>query len=134
MIPGGNITKYLSRFEIETSVQGIAEQINRDFAGQSLVLVAVLKGDYVFLADLVRYLKVDFEVEFVRVRRPRLLAQAAVRVLGHRAGHGDGEGGIEQGCTGIAARPRHLGNRPCQAPPFMNSAKALMRSHSGTRR
>ncbi|MEN9724162.1 MAG: Hypoxanthine phosphoribosyltransferase [Pseudomonadota bacterium] len=67
MVDERNFTKYLSRFEIEATVQEIAERINQDYRGQPLVLVAVLKGAYVFLADLVRFLKVDFEVEFVRL-------------------------------------------------------------------
>jgi hypoxanthine phosphoribosyltransferase len=67
MVDEKNFTQYLSRFEIDTAVQEVAERINRDYQGQKVVLVAVLKGAYVFLADLVRYLKVDFEVEFVRL-------------------------------------------------------------------
>lgn len=67
MVDEKNFTKYLSRFEIDAAVQEIAERINRDYQGKPIVLVAVLKGAYVFLADLVRYLKVDFEVEFVRL-------------------------------------------------------------------
>lgn len=67
MVDERNFTQYLSRFEIEAAVQQIAEQINKDYAGEQVVLVGVLKGAFVFMADLVRHLTVDFEVEFVRL-------------------------------------------------------------------
>lgn len=62
-----NFTKYLSRHEIDAAVQSIAERINKDYDGQPVVLVGVLKGAIVFMADLVRHLKLDVEVEFVRL-------------------------------------------------------------------
>lgn len=60
-------TKYLSRHEIDAAVQNLANRINADYDGQPVVLVGVLKGALVFMADLVRHLKVDVEVEFVRL-------------------------------------------------------------------
>lgn len=68
MIPDDkNFTKYLSHFEIDASVQAIAHKINADYEGKQVLLVGVLKGAFVFMADLVRHLKVDFDVEFVRL-------------------------------------------------------------------
>src|SRR3954469_16289372 len=61
-----NFTKYLNRHEIEAAVQSIAARINQDYEGKQVVLVAVLKGAIVFVADLVRHLKFENEVEFVR--------------------------------------------------------------------
>lgn len=62
-----NFTKYLGRHEIEVAVQSVALQINKDYEGKQVVLVAVLKGAVVFVADLIRHLKVDNEIEFVRL-------------------------------------------------------------------
>ncbi|NBU20093.1 hypoxanthine phosphoribosyltransferase [bacterium] len=62
-----NFTKYLSRHEIEAATQAIATQINQDYQGQEVVLVGVLKGAILFMADLIRHLKVPTEVEFVRL-------------------------------------------------------------------
>lgn len=67
MIDEKNFTKYLTAAEIEASVQKIAEQLNRDYEGKKVVLVGVLKGAIIFMADLVRHLKMDVEVEFVRL-------------------------------------------------------------------
>ena len=67
MIDEKNFTRYLSKHEIEASVIQLAEQINRDYHGKKVVLVGVLKGAIIFMADLVRHLKIDVEVEFVRL-------------------------------------------------------------------
>lgn len=62
-----NFTKYLNRHEIDAAVQNLANRLNSDYEGKQVVLVGVLKGAIIFMADLVRHLKVDFEVEFVRL-------------------------------------------------------------------
>ena len=67
MIDEKNFTKYLSRHEIQAAVESLANRINTDYEGKPLVLVGVLKGAVVFMADLVRHLKGDVEVEFVRL-------------------------------------------------------------------
>jgi hypoxanthine phosphoribosyltransferase len=67
MIDDRNFTKYLGRHEIDVAVQALATRINKDYEGQQVVLVGVLKGAIVFMADLARHLTMDFEVEFVRL-------------------------------------------------------------------
>ena len=57
----------LSEGEIQRIVAGLAARISRDYAGRRLLLVGILKGAYVFLADLARALTVPCEVEFLRV-------------------------------------------------------------------
>ncbi len=59
-------TKFLNRDDIEAIVLSLANQINRDYEGQSVVLVGVLKGCVIFMADLCRALKLDVEIDFVR--------------------------------------------------------------------
>jgi hypoxanthine phosphoribosyltransferase len=54
--------------EIRDAVRRIAGRISRDYAGRRPVLVGVLKGCFVFLADLVRELTVPVEVDFIRAR------------------------------------------------------------------
>lgn len=67
MFDDKNFTKYINRHEIDATVQSLANRINQDYEGKAVVLVGVLKGAIIFMADLVRHLKVDYEVEFVRL-------------------------------------------------------------------
>jgi hypoxanthine phosphoribosyltransferase len=66
-LPDPKFTKYLSELEIQATIEVLAERIRRDYEGKSIVLICVLKGAYVFTADLMRTLKMDVELDFVRL-------------------------------------------------------------------
>jgi hypoxanthine phosphoribosyltransferase len=53
--------------QIEVRVAELAEEISHDFAGESLLLVGVLKGAAVFLADLARAIELDATFDFISV-------------------------------------------------------------------
>jgi hypoxanthine phosphoribosyltransferase len=53
--------------ELQQRVAALGEQISRDYAGRSLLLIGVLKGAVFFLSDLMRYLDVPVEVDFMAV-------------------------------------------------------------------
>ena len=57
----------ISRAEIARRVAELGERIGRDYAGRDLVMVGVLKGVFIFMADLVRALPFPVEVDFVRL-------------------------------------------------------------------
>ena len=59
---------YLSQAEIATAVQQIADNINADYAGEKVLLVAVLNGAFIFVADLMRCLRVDCDIEFIKTQ------------------------------------------------------------------
>lgn len=52
--------------EIDTIITGMAEQINRDYAGKNPLFLAVLNGAFIFAADLIRKVTVPCEVSFVK--------------------------------------------------------------------
>lgn len=52
---------------IQNRVREIAEAIRADFGAERLLLVAVLKGSYMFVSDLCRHLGSNVEVDFVQV-------------------------------------------------------------------
>ena len=57
----------ISREEISQVVTWLASEINRDYRGKPLLLIGVLKGSFVFMADLVRQLGLPVEVDFIRL-------------------------------------------------------------------
>lgn len=58
----------LSEADIERRVVELAEQISKDYDGsEPLVLVGVLKGAFIFLADLSRRLTIPRTIEFIAV-------------------------------------------------------------------
>jgi hypoxanthine phosphoribosyltransferase len=57
----------ISRQDIDRRVKELAGEISRDYGGGDLVLIGVLKGAFIFLADLVRELTFPVEIDFVRL-------------------------------------------------------------------
>lgn len=57
----------ISRQQIADRVAEIGREIDRDYAGQSVVLLGVLKGAAIFLADLARNISIDCTFDFVAV-------------------------------------------------------------------
>jgi len=57
----------ITRQQIAERVAEMAAQITRDFAGQSIVFVGVLKGASIFLGDLARQVKLDATFDFISV-------------------------------------------------------------------
>ncbi|HET7872372.1 MAG TPA: hypoxanthine phosphoribosyltransferase [Terriglobales bacterium] len=58
----------LTRHQISAAVSRMGQQITHDFAGQSVVLIGVLKGACLFLSDLAREIKLDATFDFIAVR------------------------------------------------------------------
>jgi len=63
------LTLLYSRQQIAAQIERLATEINRDYQGNhgELLIVAVLKGSYLFVADLTRQLNVPVTVDFVRL-------------------------------------------------------------------
>ena len=53
--------------EIAHQVKLLANRISEDYAGKEVVLIGVLKGAFIFLADLVRQLTIPIQLDFVRL-------------------------------------------------------------------
>ena len=53
--------------ELNARVSELAEMINKDYGDRELVVIGVLKGCFVFMADLVKKLKADVRVYFMEI-------------------------------------------------------------------
>lgn len=57
----------LSRKRLRDKVRELGKQITADYAGKNLVVVGVLNGAFIFLADLVRTIEIPHRIDFIRV-------------------------------------------------------------------
>ncbi|MBI2264073.1 MAG: hypoxanthine phosphoribosyltransferase [Armatimonadetes bacterium] len=57
----------LTREEIRARVQDIGYQISRDFQEKDLLLVGILKGSMIFLADLLRVIQIPVLIDFMSI-------------------------------------------------------------------
>jgi hypoxanthine phosphoribosyltransferase len=57
----------LSQEQVARRTRELAHEISRDFLGKSPVLIGILKGSTFFLADLMRQLDLDPEIDFISI-------------------------------------------------------------------
>ncbi len=89
---GTELELLISRAEIDARVTEIADQVSNKYTGLCPIVIGVLNGSFVFMADLVRKLSCDFEVDFIKLASygpakkssgtPRLLKDISTDVAG----------------------------------------------------
>lgn len=57
----------LSTSVIQERVKELGEEITRDYEGKDLLVVGILKGAFIFMADLVRNIKIPIAIDFMDV-------------------------------------------------------------------
>ena len=57
----------ITEAQLKRRVRELARQIERDFSGRDLVVVSLLNGTVMFLADLVRHLPLPMRLDFIGV-------------------------------------------------------------------
>ena len=62
-------TILITKEEVQARITEIGRQISSDFAGREILLVGILKGSFVFMADLIRAIssEIPIEVDFMSV-------------------------------------------------------------------
>ena len=55
------------RAEIQAAVERLASRISADYAGKEPLFIGVLKGSFIFMADLVRQVDIPVEIDFIRL-------------------------------------------------------------------
>lgn len=57
----------ISRAAIDRRVKELADMISRDYQGKELIVIGILKGAFIFMADLIRSLQIPCAIDFVRL-------------------------------------------------------------------
>lgn len=63
-----SIEPLITADSIQARVAALGRQISADYAGEEIVVVPVLKGSFVFAADLVRHIDVPLAIDFLGLR------------------------------------------------------------------
>jgi hypoxanthine phosphoribosyltransferase len=54
-----------SEEEIKTRIECLGKEITKDYEGKNLYVISLLKGSFIFTADLVRYMKIPVKINFL---------------------------------------------------------------------
>lgn len=58
---------YLPEKKIQARVKQLGRQINKDYQGRVPIFIGVLNGSFLFMADLIRHISVDCEIDFLKL-------------------------------------------------------------------
>lgn len=67
LLPGNNLRVVFTEKIIRKRVQELADQINRDYKGKIVHVVGILENCFMFMADLLRALKIPVVCHFMKV-------------------------------------------------------------------
>ena len=62
-----NIKPYISKKDIAKRIQEIASQISERYNKKDPILIGILNGSFIFIADLIRTLEINCEVDFLKI-------------------------------------------------------------------
>ncbi|MEX2435560.1 MAG: phosphoribosyltransferase family protein, partial [Balneolaceae bacterium] len=66
-VNGEEFRVYLTHEEIQQRIKKIGQQISKDYKEKKPIFIGVLNGAYIFLADLMRYVSIPCEVDFLKL-------------------------------------------------------------------
>jgi len=66
-VNGDRFEPFISRDEIDARIELLGKKLDKDFEGKKPIFIGVLNGAFIFLADLMRYVSIACEVDFIKL-------------------------------------------------------------------
>ena len=61
------LEEYIPENKISERIRELAAEINNDYKGKNPIFIGILNGSFIFIADLIREIKVDCEIDFLKL-------------------------------------------------------------------
>ena len=58
---------YLTEKKIQARVKALGRKVSRDYKGRVPIFIGILNGAFVFMADLIRHVDIDCEIDFMKL-------------------------------------------------------------------
>ncbi|MEE6186902.1 Hypoxanthine-guanine phosphoribosyltransferase [Mycovorax composti] len=58
---------YITENQIQQRIKELAENINRDYAEQTVIFIAILNGSFMFASDFFKHLTIKSEISFIKL-------------------------------------------------------------------
>ncbi|RMH63158.1 MAG: hypoxanthine phosphoribosyltransferase [Calditrichaeota bacterium] len=62
-----NFKVLISEARIQQRLRELGAEISRDFQDSKPIMIGILNGGFIFLADLIRHIETDLEIDFMRI-------------------------------------------------------------------
>jgi len=67
MVNNERFVLYLSAKKIQARVKQLGRQINKEYRGRTPIFIGILNGSFMFMADLLRHVTIDCEIDFLKL-------------------------------------------------------------------
>ncbi len=64
---GDTFVLYLPEKKIHDRIRKLGKQISKDYKGKIPIFIGILNGSFIFMADLIRHVTVDCEIDFLKL-------------------------------------------------------------------
>ena len=64
---GKQLVEVISPDSLQSRIHKIGEEISNYYENKIPIIIGVLNGSFLFMADLVRNLDIEFEVDFIKI-------------------------------------------------------------------
>jgi len=61
------LTVLFKQQQVKQTINRLAREIKKDYKGKNPLLICILKGSFIFMADLIRQMNIPLEVDFVKL-------------------------------------------------------------------
>lgn len=61
------LKEYISETRIKKRIKALARKINKDYKGKNPIFIGILNASFIFLSDLIREIKLDCEIDFLKL-------------------------------------------------------------------
>lgn len=80
---GKGIKVIIPKRELDKRIRELGAKISKDYSGREPILIGILKGSFIFLADLVRQIKIPHQVDFIAVASygQEIVGSGAVKLM-----------------------------------------------------
>lgn len=133
---GERFRLYLDEQTIRTRVEALGREISARYAGEKPVLIGVLNGAFIFLADLMREIEVECEVDFIKLSsygEAKISNGVVTELKGIDANLKDRHVLIVEDIVDTGLSMRFLCDRIAQAEPASVTAVTLLHKVAATK-
>ncbi len=67
IINNERFVEYLSEKKIQARVKQLGRTISKEYKGRVPIFIGILNGSFVFMSDLIRYVTIDCEIDFMKL-------------------------------------------------------------------
>ena len=64
---GKNLVEVISHDSLQSRIKNIGQEVSQYYKNKIPIIIGVLNGAFLFMADLVRNLDIEFEVDFIKI-------------------------------------------------------------------